>query len=174
MVTVALQQVTSPYARRNAGISLHHPITMELVKRFVKGDKLAAIEREIGSDRVHVWGSKAERLHQYLKMLSGPCVVAFRRDSFVYRVAQIREWVVDPELALRLWGRDADGETWMLIYFLRDVKEVRIPAREINTLIGRQPRDHWQGLFAVISPATDQVLELIRERLGLGRKPGPS
>jgi hypothetical protein len=75
---------------------------------------------------------------------------------------------VSIELAEYLWGNDIDGETWALVYFLKDVKDVSIPAAEINRLIGRMKKDHWQGLVAVGSPAAEQVIAYVKS--GLARR----
>ncbi len=80
-----------------------------------------------------------------MKMLPRRCLVLFRRGSVVYKCGVIIKLVVNIDLAEYLWGRDTDGETWPLVYFFKDVKDLKVPARDINLLIGRRAENHWQG-----------------------------
>ena len=165
MARVALQQVTSKFARDNAGRTLEHPVGLQYVKRLLKPEKVEALEHSCDEGRVYVWGAKLERGHQFEKMHPGRCLVLFRRGGMVYKCGKIIELAGNIDLAEYLWGRDTDGETWPLIYFFKDIKDLSIPARDINSRIGRQAGDHWQGLVAVLPPAADEVIEYVKARL---------
>jgi hypothetical protein len=165
MPTVALQQVTSAFAKQNAGKTLEKPIRLKYIQQFIEPEKFQELEKACPSGNVYIWGAKLERIHQFVKMLPRRCLVLFRRGASVYKCGVITEFMVNPELAAYLWGTDADGVTWGLIYFLKDVKELSIKASEINKLIGRGEKDHWQGLVAVSPPASEHVIEHIKLQL---------
>jgi hypothetical protein len=167
MPTVALQQVTSPFARENAGKTLEKPIRLKYIERFIVHDPrtLEKLKSQCTDGNVFVWGAKVERIHQFVKMLPRHCLVLFRRGSVVYKCAVITELMVSQELAEYLWGTDTDGETWALVYFLNDVRNVSIPASEINQLIGRLKKDHWQGLIALSTPAADRIIAYVKAEL---------
>lgn len=165
MPTVALQQVTSAFARQNAGKTLEKQIRLKYLQKFIEPEKFRSLEAACVSGNVFIWGAKIERIHQFVKMLPRRCLVLFRRGKSVYKCGVITEFMVNLELAEYLWGTDADGETWGLIYFLKDVKELSVPASEINLLIGRGENDHWQGLVAVSPPDSDRVIQFVKAQL---------
>ena len=165
MATVALQQVTSKFARDNAGKTLEKPVGLKYIEKFLKPEEFEALRSSCTEGKVYVWGAKLERIHQFVKMLPRRCLVLFRRGSRVYKCGVIIEFAVNIDLAKYLWGFDTDGETWGLVYFLKNVKDLSVPARDINSLIGRRPEDHWQGLVAVSPPAADAVIDFVKARL---------
>lgn len=165
MLTVALQQVSSRFARENARKTLEKPIALRFIQKFITAECFGRLESECSDGKIFVWGAKLERSHQVEKMLPRQCLVLFRRELSVYKFGVVSEWVVNPELAEFLWGIDADGETWGLVYFMKNVKNIAIPASEINHLIGRMPRDHWQGLVAVSSPASFAVIHYVKTKV---------
>jgi hypothetical protein len=167
MPTVALQQVTSAFARENAGKTLEKPVRLKYVEKFIEPAKFEVLRSACADGKVFVWGVKLERIHQFVKMLPRRCLVLFRRGNSVYKCGVITEFLVSIELAEYLWGNDIDGETWALVYFLKDVKDLSIPASEINPLVGRLKKDHWQGLAAVASPAADQVIAYVKGELAM-------
>jgi hypothetical protein len=165
MFTVALQQVTSKFARNNAGKTLEKPIALKFVKRYLAPEVFGRLESQCQDGKIFIWGAKLERSHQLQKMLPRRCLVLFRRGGEIYKTGVILEWIVNLELAEYLWGFDTDGETWGLVYFLKSAKDISIAASEINRLIGRMPRDHWQGLVAVSSPAADTVIAFVKSQI---------
>ena len=165
MATVALQQVTSAFAQANAAKTLEKPIHLRHIQRYLEPKNAQVLEAACSDGHVYVWGAKLERIHQVVKMLPRRCLVLFRRGNVVYKCGVITEFMVSPELAEHLWGYDTDGETWGLIYFLKDVKDISVPTIEINRLIGRAEADHWQGLVAVSPPAANVVIEYVKKLL---------
>jgi hypothetical protein len=165
MATVALQQVTSKFARENAGKTLEKPVGLNFIKKFLRPEELQGLESECPDGKVYVWGAKLERSHQLHKMLPLRCLVLFRRGSAVYRYGVVLKWIVNLELAEFLWGFDTDGETWGLVYFLKNAREISIPASEVNRLIGRIPKDHWQGLVVISPPAADKVVQFVKSKV---------
>lgn len=162
--TVALQQVTGRFARANAGKTLEKPVGLDYVTRHLEADDAAELKALCPEGKVYVWGSKFERVHQYGKMVPGHCLVLFRRGGSVYRGGVVVKWVWNVQLAERLWGRDNNDETWDLVYFLSNVQNLSIPAREINQLIGRRPEDHWQGFVVIPPPLADEVIAYVKAR----------
>lgn len=169
MATVALQQVTSKFARDNAAKTLEKPVRLKFISKFLKPSENELLESECAGGAVFVWGAKLERIHQFVKMLPRRCLVLFRRGATVYKCGVIIESVVNVKLAEHLWGFDTDGQTWGLVYFLKNVHDVSIPAADVNRLIGRVPKDHWQGLVAVSPPNADAVIALAKSHVDASR-----
>lgn len=166
MPSVVLQQVSSKFARTNAGKTLEKPIALKYLQKHLPPEAFQTIEAECSEGKVYVWGSKSERVHQYENIPFRQSLVLFRRNTAVYKCGVILRWVFNPALAEHLWGFDNDNETWGLVYFMKDVKDISILASEINNLIGRKPSDNWQGLTAVTaSEETVKVIEYVKSKL---------
>lgn len=164
MPSVVLQQVSSKYARSNAGKTLDKPIALKYVKQLPP-EEFQKLEAVCTDGQVYVWGSKFERVHQYGKIPPRHSLVLFRKGAEVYKCGIVLQWLFNPELAERLWGFDSDNETWSLVFFLKDVKDFSVAASEINKLIGRKPADNWQGLTAITSTKAEKVIEFVKAKL---------
>lgn len=165
MPSVVLQQVTSKFARSNAGKTLEKPIALKYLQKHLPPDNFNKLGAMCAEGKVYVWGAKAERVHQFGKMPPSQSLVLFRRCATVYKCGVIIQWVFNPELAEYLWGFDNDGQSWELVYFLKDVKDFSTPASQINQLIRRKATDHWQGLTAAPSPTADVVIDFVKSKL---------
>jgi hypothetical protein len=165
MPSVVLQQVSNKFARDNASKTLDKPIALKYVEKHLSPEEFQKIESKCPDGRVYIWGAKAERVHQFGKMPHGKSLVLFRRNTEVYKCGVLIQWVYNPGLAEHLWGLDSDNETWGMIFFLKDTKELSVSASEINKLIERKTSDNWQALTAVISPMAEKVIEFVRSKL---------
>jgi hypothetical protein len=165
MATVALQQVSSPYARENAKRTLEKPVALKFLREHLDSVLFSRLEATCRDGSVYVWGSKAERSHQTHKMLSRDALVLFRRRSNVYKVGIVIEKTENKALADSLWGQDRDGETWSTVYFFARVVDKVVPGARMNQWLGRSPRDHWQGLVVLKMKDSTKVDEFFRKQL---------
>jgi hypothetical protein len=177
---IALQQTSSDFARRNARATLEKPISIKkyapLFSEPLRKELIAHVESK---DRTgfFVWGAKAERLHQLEKVFKRNTLVLFRRGTIIYRIGVALAWERNPELARKLWGVDADGEPWTLVFPMLTVHEARIEAAEINSLLKRSQDDHWQGLVVVkprkhvVETVVDHVRAHLKTRAASNRPP---
>jgi len=165
MPSVVLQQVSNKFARDNASKTLDKPIALKYVEKYLPPEYFKKIESKCLDGKVYIWGAKAERVHQFGKMPHGQSLVLFRRNATVYKCGVLIQWVYNPVLAEHLWGHDNDNETWGMIFFLKDTKDLSVSATEINELIERKTSDNWQALTAVISPVAEKVIEFVKSKL---------
>lgn len=165
MATVALQQVSSPYARENSRRTLEKPIGLKFVAPYIPKTLLARLQDCCKEDIVYVWGSKAERSHQTYKMVNRNALVLFRRGSTVFKFGVVIDKTENPALAESLWGTDRDGEPWSTIYFFAKLIDKAIPAVKINAHLNRSPNDNWQGLVVLNMKESEKVDEFFRKQL---------
>lgn len=165
MATVALQQVSSLYARKNSQRTLEKPIGLKFIGSYVSPDLLARLEESCKNGGVYVWGSKAERIHQTYKILNRNALVLFRRGSTVFKFGIVVEKTENPALGESLWGKDQCGETWPTIYFFARLVDKTVPAATINKCLGRKPNDNWQGLIVLNMKDSEKVDTFIQEKL---------
>lgn len=149
MPSVVLQQVSSPFARKNAGGTLEHDVALRFVEKYLDPSLLESLHRIAPDGRIRIWGAKLERSHQWVKMSPRESFVLFRRSRRVFAHAVIAETTYNEPLALSLWGRDTNGESWPFIFFLKRLVPVNKDAAVFNKILGRKPADNWQGMTAI-------------------------
>lgn len=165
MAYVVLQQVSSKYARFNAGKTLDKPVGLKYLQRYIPPEKFAELSGRYPDGRLYIWGVKLERHHQIPKMIPGQSLVLFRRGKQVFLAGVIKDLLVNPELAEYLWGSDEMGDTWGLMYLMQKVRNLAIDASEINELLGRKPSDNWQGMTSVDGEKANAAISLVRAYL---------
>lgn len=165
MATVALQQVSNPYAQENSRRTLEKPIGLKFVAPYVSPDLLVRLEEFCKEGLVYVWGSKAERYHQTYKMMNRNALVLFRRGPTIFKLGVVIEKTENPTLGESLWGKDRDGEPWSTIYFFARLIDKTIPAATINARLNRSTHDNWQGLVVLNMKESEKVDEFFRKQL---------
>ena len=166
MPTIALQQVSSEFARENAGRTLEKPIALRFIERHLQPDVLRTLQSACPDGTLYVWGARAERSHQTVKMLEREAMVFFRRGQTVFKRGVVIETAYNESLAEALWGRETDCQTWPNVFFFATIKDINIPASRMNELLGRSPRDNWQGLVVLPIKDTERVRAFFAKELG--------
>ena len=150
MPSVVLQQVSSEFARKNARGTLDKPVGIKLYAKYMEPELLAALNAHSPDGTIRIWGAKAERHHQFVKMPARNSIVLFRHGNYIFAHGMIVETTHNERLAEKLWGRDSDGETWPLIFFLKRLVPIRKEAAKFNVdLLHRKATDNWQGMIAL-------------------------
>lgn len=163
MAAVALQPATSKFARINAAKTLEKPIKLQFVRRFLSEKDYQRLEQMHPDGMVHVWGVKLERVPQWEKMFLEKTLVLFRDGGQVYLRGVVTFTTFNEGLAEHLWGPDEYGDTWGLVYFLKSVKPIDVPASKVNEAAELEPSWNWQGFNVVLPPASTKVIELIKD-----------
>lgn len=167
MAYVVLQQVSSNYAKSNAGRTLDKPIALKYLQPYVTTEKYSELEKEYPDGKLYIWGAKLERHHQIPKMIPGQSLVLFRRGQKVFRIGLIKDLLVNLPLAERLWGHDETGETWGIIYLMLQVRDVSINVLDVNHAIGRKVGDNWQGMTSIEGPQAEAAINVVKQHLAI-------
>ncbi len=85
--------------------------------------------------------------------------VLFCGESRVFASGSLRYKMHSRELALLLWGRDADGQTWEYTYFFGAVRDHNIPVSKLAAAVGYQPGYNVLGVNILDSQKSAAVLE---------------
>ena len=167
MATVGLQPASNAFSRSNAEKTLRKPVRLEYLAKYLAAGDLDELTKRFPGGLVHVWGVKSERVYQWAKLIPEHCLVLFRQGPrAVFRGIVVYRLISEP-LALHLWGRDEDDQTWSLVYFLSHLKPIDIPAREINAAAKLDLDWNWQGFITLLPPESTAVLELVAQHEGL-------
>ena len=149
MPSVVLQQVSRPFARKNAGGTLEKPVGIKFLAKHLDLALFKTLNEHAPDGAIRIWGAKAERAHQFAKMPAQNSFVLFRRGRHVFAHGVIAETTTNEKLAESLLGRDSENETWPLIFFLKRIVLVKKEAATFNLILGRKASDHWQGMTAI-------------------------
>lgn len=165
MATVALQQVSSYFAQRNAKRTLEKSIGIKFIREYIEPALYSKLEEMCPNGLVNVWGSKSERIHQTYKLLGREALFLFRRGATVYKHGVVIETTINEALAMSLWGVDSDGDVWSTIYFFTRILDKVLPAARINEHLGRSPKDNWQGLVVLTMKESETVNAFFQRQL---------
>lgn len=165
MATVALQQVSSPFAQKNAKRTLDKPIGIKFIRKYIDPTLYTQLEAMCPNGLVYMWGSKPERIHQTRKLIGRDALFLFRRDSNVYKFGVAIEKTTNEALAESIWGVDSDGDVWSTIYFFTRIRDKVLPAAKINQHLKRSPNDNWQGLVALTMKESEAVKAFFQSQL---------
>lgn len=167
MPYVLLQQVSSEFAKSNAGRTLDHPVALKYFKDFIDPEVFLELMEIFENGNAYIWGAKPERYHQMEKMVPLQTLVLFRRNKRVFKIGLIEKLLISIKLAERLWGCDVDGETWAIIYLMNNVRGVSFDAEILNEIIGRKKNDNWQGMTSIEGEPAERVVSYVKQKLHL-------
>jgi hypothetical protein len=166
MPSIALQQVSSEFARDNAARTLHKPIALRFITKHLPPAVTEHLQASCPAGLVYIWGAKFERSHQTAKMVVRDSLVLFRRGDTIYKRGIVVETATSEPLAEALWGRDQDGQTWPNIFFFAKITDMNHPAARFNKNLGRSEDDHWQGLVVLPLKDTEKARAFFERELG--------
>jgi len=165
MLSIALQQVSSKFARDNAARTLHKPLALKFITKHLPSIA-ERLQTACPSGLVYVWGAKSERSHQTVKMVVRDSLVLFRQGDTIYKRGVVVETATSEPLAESLWGRDEDGQTWPNVFFFATITDMNHPAARFNKNLGRSETDHWQGLVVLPIKETEKARAFFERELG--------
>lgn len=165
MKTVALQQVSSEFARKNAGRTLDKSIAIRFIERYLQPSLKDELNTACPDGNVFIWGAKLERSHQTYKMLGKNSLFLFRQGRSIYQYGVLIEKTINEELAEKLWGLDEDGESWANVFFFSRITNTSASASKINAALKRSDKYNWQGLVVLTLPETEMLDDFFKAQL---------
>jgi len=152
-------------ARKHLKKSIENPVSIsEIIKNLPK-EQIDAIRRILGdANYCYMWGSVPGRGNttRWERMEKGDICLIYTKDEkrplFKYW-AKILGKLRSKKLAEMVWGKDRSGNTWELIYFLTEPKEIYLPKEEFNEIMGYSSNYTPQGLVGISRERLSRVLE---------------
>jgi len=139
----------------------------DLKRRFPQLD--SRVEKELNNcGRFAIWGAtnSGNNFVMWRRLKKGDIVVFYCRGYIVFWGRVVGK-VRSVELAKKLWFVQFDDKVWGLIYFIGDVREVRVPIDEFNRILGYSshfvPRGHTLLLSSKVYRVIDEVVALLNK-----------
>lgn len=124
--------------------------TIEEVQQFTGQEDANKLKRLYHDKGFIVWGARNTEGNAriFQKMAEGDFVLMTMAGKVVL-VAEISYKISNQDLAKYFWRTNSDGDTWENIYFLINEKNLEVPIRKLNKLIGYSETFAPQGLMAI-------------------------
>lgn len=132
---VALQPTANRDSRKHYADTIARPVPIERIRQLGERELADRLYEQTGQPAIPIWGvtpgGRGVNRGKWERLQEG-AVVLFARDGGIISSARVAAKAHNEPLAVELWGRNAEGETWEYIYFLEDLKEKDIPYRDLN------------------------------------------
>ncbi len=149
-------------ARQHLNDSILNPVNREIVNQTFSEEfhsRLEQIEQE--SNGFYAWGAIPGLQNKIRwKSLEAEDWILCVYDNQYHFVARIIDKFDNEEFAEKVWGRDPEGNTWQLMYFMTKPEQVDIGVQELNdylynsyrgfTRIGGERIGHIKSDFGTI------------------------
>ncbi len=125
---------------------------------------LTVNEKQILSkyETLSIWGNKESLRSRWEKMQPGDYVLFYSKGFFYYS-ARVTLTKFSPELGRKFWPADEDGEPWPCLFFVDNLKEIKIPIQVVQQLADYEPTwDRVQGFMRL----NDSGIAAIVEKFG--------
>lgn len=162
-MTAAIQPCGNKASREHYRDTIETPVSLD-EKRGLLGSDYVPLVSIFSERRAAIWGVTPGKSNanasKYAKLSVGD-VVVFTRDKHVVASGVIAYLFQNASLARDLWGVDAAGQTWELMYALRDVEERHIPYPLLRGAIGSRDGDNFMGFRVLNRSKSEGLLELL-------------
>jgi hypothetical protein len=129
----------------------------------IEADVLEALKVIYPRGTAQFWGAtpgvSGSNVSKWRKLSAGDGAF-FYGEKKVYLVGHIALTFRNPALATRLWGTDANGLTWELMYALVNLREITLPIEEIRTALDWKDKAFVQGFTVVGDEHAENLVEL--------------
>jgi len=138
MGKVILQPAGNRDAREHYNDTIKNPVSLTKISQYVSSDELNVL-KNIYSNNACVWGvtpgKKLINKNKWDKIVRGDTAL-FSKDGHIFASGTVTYKIHNENLALDLWGKDANEQTWEYVFFLDEIKQLNISYLEFNRSIG--------------------------------------
>jgi hypothetical protein len=102
-------------------------------------------------------------------MEEGDYLIVYREKKII-AVAEVAFKTRNPKLAEYYWGKNADGKTWELVFFMTNFAQVNVEQRKLNQYLSYKTDFTFRGFAAVEQKKTDYLLSTYGDLLSILNK----
>jgi hypothetical protein len=143
---MALRIAIQPCGGEKAQVNFRRTIAEQVSKARIYphlNERERILLDEVCGDSFGVWGlqrgATARNLRQWRRLRAGDWVLFYQGAELIAR-GRVTLRTCNSQLADILWGRDAMGRAWDLVYLLDDVEPINVPIRVIARGLGYAER----------------------------------
>ncbi len=159
---VILQPAGGPEATAHYAKTVRNEVRLATIAHLLSEPSAQQLGLKFPSGRCRAWGVtpgvNGVNRAKWDQFSPGDRVL-FCGEGRVYASGSLRYKLHNRELALFLWGQDADRQTWEYMYCLGAVRAQNIPIRKLAAVVGYQPGYNVLGVNILDSHKSASVLE---------------
>ena len=163
MTRVIIQPAGNKDSRKHFVDTVENPVDLNQFKNQT-GSEYEKLLEISDQGKLRLWGvtpgKNGSNISKYKKLSVGDYVY-FTRDKKVYSSGEISFLFENKELATKLWGTDASGQTWENMYALKNVTKQDIPYSVLRNAIGSDVGDNFMGFRPLDTIKSTNALSLI-------------
>ncbi len=139
--------------------TISHQRNVEEVAGYLDESMVTELQSYTHGRPYAVWGAVSgpgnDRTWQTMER--GDYVIVYHNKRII-GAAEVAYKVRNPQLAEFFWGKDVDGKTWELVYFLTNFVEVDVEQKKLNDYLNYLPDFTFRGFMAIDQSKTDALL----------------
>ena len=132
--------------------TIQKKVAPELVYSSVEPELMRRLQTMFGAKPIAVWGSNNSPANRrkFDRMNDGDEVLIVKGDAVVL-LGRVAGKTINRQLSEQLWKplRDGMTQTWELIYFIANPREIGVPFSFVRELLGYLPNFQLRGFTAV-------------------------
>ena len=165
MAKVIQQPAAGAEAREHFQDTIEKPVSLE-ANRDLLGPHYEALQERFPAGSCAMWGvtpgKNGVNVGKYQRASVGDAVLFAGQGRF-FAIGTVAYMWHSPELAVRLWGRDPQGQTWEHMYALDDLRDIEMPYAEFNRAVGYADNNVPQGFNVLSEERSDGAFQLLPE-----------
>ena len=167
MSLVILQPSGNSGARKHYADTVQSPVPVADCEPYLSVHDFRRLDDAHPSGSAAMWGvtpGVADVNTNKWRRISEGDVALFASDGKVNSSGVVSTVFRSSELATHLWGVDADDETWEYMYSLDEVRNLDIPYRDFNRVVGYAENNVIQGFTVLDDSKSSKVLDYFELR----------
>jgi len=138
------------------------PVPLSRIRDLVTDDEWQLLMELYPNGQAQIWGARpGPRNRKNFARIKDNDIVLFYRDGTYFSSYRVTTKLgrQATELAEELWGRDSDGNTWDLIYFLSDGRAESVAVGDLWKVAGQGPKSLVRGLWILDRAPSARCIE---------------
>lgn len=163
MTRVIIQPASNKDSRKHFVDTVENPVDLSVHRELIgpEYERLMSLSED---GKIAMWGvtpgKNGANLSKFKKIEVGDFVF-FTRDNKVYSTGEITHIFNNAKLATKIWGTDANNQTWENMYTLKNVESQEIPYPVLRNAIGSDSGDNFMGFRPLDKAKSVNALGLI-------------
>lgn len=164
MSLVLLQPTANSEGTAHYRQTIEMPVLATEWRPLVTPEVAERLQSSFPGGSVPFWGvtegDKGRNRTKWQRISPGDLVL-FARDGAYFASGIVALPFENEALAERIWKRNADGETWKLMYAVDEVRDVLIPYTELNPVMGYEGAYVPQGFNVLDAVKSARVIDYL-------------
>mgnify|MGYP000471627505 CR=1 FL=1 len=164
--------ITDKICRRAKEIvSIEGLIPVDLVSDALTDEEERKLWEIFPDGKIRIWGTTEANEAIWDSINTGDYVLFYKRGYYIF-LAEIALKMNNKGLAEKVWGEYQAGETWNLIFFVKNVQPIQISREKLNKIAGYNENFVPRGFMRVNEEAAKKIIaEIIMKKTKIeGRK----